>query len=139
MYVNIFIFIISIFIYICIYIYLYVYVYIYIYIFISFPPCNLMSLHTIELSILSNRAKSWYNCVLFCLCSIMASQRVFLQSDQDNAKYDAIHVGGLAQGKTFYARIVPYSTFRGNVSSVSSGHMVLGKCELCLYVSLAYC
>ena len=40
-----------------------------------------------------------------------------------------IHVGGLQAAVTYFARVAPYTFFRGEVSNASSGQLVVGKCR----------
>ena len=40
-----------------------------------------------------------------------------------------IHVGGLQAAVTYFARVVPYTFFRGEASNASSGQVVVGKCR----------
>ena len=70
------------------------------------------------------------------LCSVAATKQVA------DAKGDAattasngdtvsrtIHVGGLQAAVTYFARVAPYTFFRGEVSNASSGQLVVGKCR----------
>jgi hypothetical protein len=41
-----------------------------------------------------------------------------------------IHVGGLQAAVTYFARVVPYTFFRGEASNASSGQVVVGKCAV---------
>ncbi len=41
-----------------------------------------------------------------------------------------IHVGGLQAAVTYFARVVPYTFFRGEASNVSLGQEVFGKCGI---------
>jgi hypothetical protein len=41
-----------------------------------------------------------------------------------------IHVGRLQAAVTYFARVVPYTFFRGEASNVSLGQEVLGKCGI---------
>ena len=40
-----------------------------------------------------------------------------------------IHVGGLQAAVTYFARVAPYTFFRGEASNASSGQVVVGKCR----------
>ena len=41
-----------------------------------------------------------------------------------------IHVGGLQGAVTYFARVAPYTFFRGEASNASSGQVVVGKCAV---------
>jgi hypothetical protein len=70
------------------------------------------------------------------VCSVAATKQVA------GAKADAtppetngdtvsktIHVGGLQAAVTYFARVVPYTFFRGEASNVSSGQGLWGECR----------
>ena len=46
-----------------------------------------------------------------------------------NIEPKTIHCGGLAMSVTYFARVVPFTYFRGIASAVSLGQMVVGECH----------
>ena len=73
------------------------------------------------------------------VCSVAATKQVAGAKD-DTTKTETIgdttyiesrtiHVGGLQATVTYFARVVPYTFFRGEASNASSGQVVVGKCR----------
>ena len=63
------------------------------------------------------------------VCSVSSSQRVSVDTTEDEDKYyKAIPVGGLEKAETYFVRVVPFSYFRGMESNASLGVMVIGEC-----------
>jgi len=71
------------------------------------------------------------------LCSVAATKQVTgakgdaTPPEGTNADIESrtIHVGGLQATVTYFARVVPYTFFRGEASNASSGQVVVGKCR----------
>ncbi len=70
------------------------------------------------------------------LCSVAATKQVAgakndattKDSDGDTIS-KTIHVGGLQAAVIYFARVVPYTFFRGEASNVSSGQGLWGECH----------
>jgi ABC-type arginine transport system permease subunit len=70
------------------------------------------------------------------LCSVSATQQVAgelantTRTDSNgNIEPKTIHFGGLATAVTYFAKVVSFTYFRGIVSAVSLGQMVVGECH----------
>ncbi len=49
--------------------------------------------------------------------------------DTEYIESRTIHVGGLQAAVIYFARVAPYTFFRGEASNASSGQVVVGKCR----------
>jgi len=70
------------------------------------------------------------------VCSVAATQQVEgAQGDATTTTSNGdtvsrtIHVGGLQAAVIYFARVVPYTFFRGEASNVSSGQGLWGECR----------
>ncbi len=63
------------------------------------------------------------------LCSVAATKQVAGAKEDTIGDSRTIHVGGLQAAVTYFARVVPYTFFRGEASNASSGQVVVGKCR----------
>ena len=55
---------------------------------------------------------------------------VTLEDGTSETASRTIHVGGLQAAVTYFARVAPYTFFRGEASNASSGQVVVGKCAV---------
>jgi len=70
------------------------------------------------------------------VCSVAATKQVAgatadatpLETNGDTVS-KTIHVGGLQAAVIYFARVVPYTFFRGEASNVSSGQGLWGECR----------
>ena len=63
------------------------------------------------------------------LCSVAATKQVAGAKADADTDSKTIHVGGLQAAVTYFARVAPYTFFRGEASNASSGQVVVGKCR----------